>query len=214
MSYSNDPLGAEFARDTGVIREAMLSQSGKKNKELTLITITLKRTEGGFLGTIMAGKGGLFNKSKKEFSNTSLDILMRDLAVAAKKGFGLTQRGTGYGYSQPSQPRYSEPQRQREARGEYGEDPYAEIMRRLDAIENKRTQPQSQRERRVEPVSQPVEEVTKCAKCGTEVSWMKFCPDCGIQAPAKPKPKTAFCGNCGTASTGSRFCTTCGTKFD
>jgi membrane protease subunit (stomatin/prohibitin family) len=64
---------------------------------------------------------------------------------------------------------------------------------------------------RVTPPEKPVEQATKCAKCGQENSQMaKFCNNCG----EKLEIKSNLCPKCNSEnSPGAKFCSNCGTKF-
>ncbi len=61
--------------------------------------------------------------------------------------------------------------------------------------------------------------MTTCTACGTDVTGMKFCRECG--APVQPAiektaaPASSFCSSCGhQAEPGERFCSNCGTQLN
>jgi ribosomal protein L40E len=189
----SDPLLGDFTfgQAAEVIKESA-HRSGRRNKhELTLVTIQIEKKEGGYLGRIMAGRGGLFNKSKKEFSSQSLDELLARLSHAARIGYGIIPPGTPF---TPTYPRMGQPIQQ------YAPAPTIPT---------------------IVPVVPGVTGSKQCTKCGAySPEQAKFCLNCSakFETPPPPQPPAnsaaKFCFECGAKVAGSgKFCISCGAKL-
>jgi membrane protease subunit (stomatin/prohibitin family) len=73
----------------------------------------------------------------------------------------------------------------------------------------------------IEAQTSPVEpeDMAKCTKCGESAAYLKFCSNCGTQAPAKPVPRVeaeevtdvTACAKCGAVVKYEKHCSDCGT---
>jgi ribosomal protein L40E len=208
----SDPLFGDFgySRDAEIIKNSL--KNGKKKKhELILTTIQIEKKEGGWLGRIMAGKGGLFNKSKMEFTYPSLDQLFARLAHAAKVGYGVIPRGAPFSdsryprqsaeFQQPYQPQFPQPYQP--------PSPYVPPAPYIAPPQHVPSTP---------PASPPITNSKQCPQCKAySPEQAKYCLNCGAKFEETPPPAPSskkFCPNCGAQIVGSgKFCVSCGTKL-
>ena len=231
MSNYQDPLLSGFGNNAQVINNA-IQPSGRAKGELSLVTLQIERTDGGWNGSITAGKKGLFNKGNtKNFNNNSFEVLTSDMIFAAKKGFKLvppgaqnTQRGQvpSRGYEQTQQPQYQQPQ-------QYPAPPPPQqpvyTAQQQQVYQYQPVPPQYQPVVPTPPAQVvPVVQAPRiCKSCGSTVPQNQvFCGGCGQKYIETPPPAPVVvqapvrqCKTCGLIVPATQsFCGGCGTKYE
>lgn len=185
MSY-DDGLGllgggGELSRDAAILQQA--AGNGKRGRGAKVnkkVTYVVSRQVDGSFAATATLGGGMFGGGQKK------------QFVAGSLGELLTQIGASARktFTFGIQPNYAQMRPQ-----EYPDPQEPPILLG--------SRPQARQ-------SAPDTGKTDCPKCGAQVAYGKFCPDCGTQAPAKPTVR--YCGECGEKVEAKKFCANCGAK--